>query len=234
MPRPQRLVVILAAVLVVAAVRAMGAEPLFTLSEGGRTFLYRARPGDRPSQVAEMFGLPESELQTFLAANGITDPTRVGTGFVYRIPNLAARELADRVAALEGERERLAHEAGDTSARARALTREAGEARAGAALAEARAEKLARAEHLWPLAQALAVVLAIVAAGATAVAVAATRRQRQAVRFARALSVELEDKRKTGMAERQESARRILDLETRIRTLESQLGPRVLIGGRNS
>ena len=38
----------------------------------------------------------------------------------------------------------------------------------------------------------------------------------------------------TALAERQESSRRILDLESRVRTLEAQIGPRVLIGGGRS
>ena len=37
----------------------------------------------------------------------------------------------------------------------------------------------------------------------------------------------------TGNPERQESARHILDLEQRIRTLEAKLGPKVIMGGRS-
>src|SRR5213596_576675 len=89
------------------------AEPLFTLSEDGKTFLYRARPGDHPGGVAEMFGISQRDVPAFLAANGISDATRVGAGFVYRIPNAAARALGDRTATLEAENARLKRIAGE-------------------------------------------------------------------------------------------------------------------------
>jgi len=66
-----------------------------------------------------------------------------------------------------------------------------------------------------------------------AVAVAALRRQRQAERFARTLAQELEEKRRTGLAERQESGRRILELEGKLKELETKLGLRVVVGGRS-
>jgi hypothetical protein len=212
----------------------LGAEPLFTLEDGGQTFLYRARPGDHPTAVAQMFGIPPEDIARFLADNRISDPTRVGAGFVYRVPNAAARALAERNAALEAEKARLARVAGETAAHVRALTRETRQAREGAALAEKHAARMARLEALWPAAQAALVLLGIIAAGASTVALASVRRQRQAARYARALAIELEEKRRANMAERQESARRILDLEARARALESRLGPRVVIGGRNS
>src|SRR5438477_10644384 len=93
------------------------AEPLFTLSEDGKTFLYRARPGDHPGVVAEMFGIPSRDVPAFLAANGISDATKVGAGFVYRIPNAAARALAERTAALEGEHTRWKRTAGEEAAK---------------------------------------------------------------------------------------------------------------------
>src|ERR1043166_6635724 len=92
-----------AAAILHLAVGSGAAEPLFTLSEDGKTFLYKARPGDHPGIVAEMFGIPARDVPAFLAANHITDPTRVGAGFTYRIPNAAAQGLADRVATLEQE-----------------------------------------------------------------------------------------------------------------------------------
>src|SRR5256712_13280979 len=88
------------------------AEPLFTLSEDGKTFLYRARPGDHPGVVAEMFGIPSRDIPAFLAANGISDATKVSAGFVYRIPHAAARALAERTAALHGENTRFQRPAG--------------------------------------------------------------------------------------------------------------------------
>jgi hypothetical protein len=210
------------------------AERLFALSEDGRTFEYRARPGDHPTAVALMFGLGDEDIPAFLAANGITDPTRVGAGFVYRVPNRAVDALAKRATALEGENARLTRDAREVTTRIRSLEREAREAHAGAAAAEAQAARAERIQTLWPAAQAAVVGLLIVAVGALAIATAALRRQRRADRYARTLAAELEEKRRTGLAERQESSRRILDLEARVRTLEGQLGPRVLIGGRGS
>jgi hypothetical protein len=218
MLHPRRSVVVLAGALLLAGGAPVLGQPLVDFADEGRTFLYRARPGDHPSAVARMFGVPPEELPAFLAANGITDATRVGAGFVYRIPNAPARALAERLAALEAEHARLAGEAGEAESRLRALTR----------------ELRAWLEGVWPAARAAAVVLALLAAAAVGVAGAALRRQRQAARYARALAQELDLKRQAAMAERQESARRILDLETRVRTLESQLGPRVVVGGRSS
>ena len=100
--RPKRVSFFAAATLLLA-VGSAAAEPLFTLSEDGKTFLYRARPGDHPGVVAEMFGIPSRDVPAFLAANGISDATKVGAGFVYRIPNAAARALAERTATLEAE-----------------------------------------------------------------------------------------------------------------------------------
>ena len=68
---------------------------------------------------------------------------------------------------------------------------------------------------------------------AVATAVAALRRQRQAERFARTLAQDLEEKRRIGLAERQESGRRILELETKLKDLETKLGPRVVVSGRS-
>src|SRR5262249_8850168 len=99
------------------------AEPLFTLTDDGGTFLYKARPGDLPSGVAEMFGLPQRDLPAFLSANGISDPTRVGPGFVYRIPNAAARALTERLGSLQSENARVARQLVETQAQARELTR---------------------------------------------------------------------------------------------------------------
>jgi len=226
---------VLVAVLTLAAsvVPARG-EPLFTLTDDGRTFLYKARPGDHPGIVAEMFGIPARDLPAFLAANGITDPTRVGAGFTYRIPNAAARGLADRVAALEQENAGQRRSLAEVSEKTKALTRAADDAHAAAAEAERHAQQLERLARLWPwLRLALVLlVLGLVAAGYTAVA--AVRRQGQADRWARSLAREAEEKRKAALAERQESAKRILDLEGRIRTLEAQLGPRVVISGGRS
>ncbi|TMA39664.1 MAG: hypothetical protein E6J75_08865 [Deltaproteobacteria bacterium] len=225
---------IVAAATLALIARATGSEgPLFTAEDGGRTFVYHSRPGDRPSGVATMFGIPPNDLPAFLAANGISDPTRVASGFVYHIPNAAARELSDRVGALERDNARLTRALSEAAERSEALTKETRQARESAAAAEARATRLANAERWWLTAQVL-IVLLVLALGATvALAVAAVRRQRQAERFARTLAHELEEKRKVALAERQESGRRILELETKQKELESKLGPRVVVSGRS-
>jgi len=210
------------------------AEPLFTLSEDGKTFLYRARPGDHPGVVAEMFGIPARDLPAFLAANGISDSTKVAAGFEYRIPNAAARALAERAAALEADNARLKRAAGDEKAASERLAHAAEDARAEKALAESRATRLAGLERLWPWAKAALTLLLAAAAGAFYTAVAALRRRTEAEGYARSLANDLEEKRKTTLAERQESARHILDLEQRIRTLEAKLGPRAVMGGRSA
>src|SRR5690349_9157172 len=164
---------LLVAVLTLAAsVVPACAEPLFTLTEDGRTFLYKARPGENPGIVAEMFGIPAHDLPAFLAANHITDPTRVGAGFTYRIPNAAAQGLADRVAALEQENAGQRRSLAEVSDKTRALTRAADDAHAAAAQAEHHAQQLERLASLWPwLRLALVLlVLALVAAGYTAIA----------------------------------------------------------------
>ena len=222
-----------AAAILLLAVGPGAAEPLFTLSEDGKTFLYRARPGDHPGVVAEMFGIPARDLPAFLAANGISDSTKVAAGFEYRIPNAAARALAERAAALEADNARLKRAAGDEKAASERLAHAAEDARAEKALAESRATRLAGLERLWPWAKAALTLLLAAAAGAFYTAVAALRRRTEAEGYARSLANDLEEKRKTTLAERQESARHILDLEQRIRTLEAKLGPRAVMGGRS-
>jgi len=223
---------VLAVVTMAAGARQTLAEPLFALTDDGRTFLYRARPGDNPAAVAEMFGIPARDVPAFLTANGISDATRVGAGFTYRIPNAAARALTERTAGLERDNARLTRSVAEEKERAQDLVRETAAARAAATQAETRAARLARLEALWPWAKAaiFLLVLASVAAGYTAAA--AFRRQAQGERYARTLARELEEKRKVALAERQESARRILELETRVRAFEAQAGPRVVITGR--
>jgi hypothetical protein len=234
MLHPSRVLTGVAVVGLALSARHVAAERLFTLSDDGRTFLYRARPGDQPAVVAEMFGVHPEGLSGFLASNGINDPTKVGTGFVYRIPNTALRALSDRATALETENTRLTKEVRELKESVGTLTRERDEAHGAAADSEARAANLARVQTLWPILQAALVLLTLLAGALAGVAVAALRRRAQADRYARSLAIELDDRRKVTMAERQESARHVLDLENRVRTLEAQLGPRVLVGGRGS
>ena len=234
MLHPSRVFIGVVAVGSVLSVRALAADRLFMLSDDGQTFLYRARPGDQPGAVAEMFGIHPDGVPAFLASNGITDPTKVGTGFTYRIPNAALRALSQRASALETDNARLTKELHDLKESVGGITRERDEARSASAESEGRAARLARIQTLWPLLQAAIVLLTLVAGALAGVALAALRRRAQADRYARGLATELDDRRKVTMAERQESARHVLDLENRIRTLEAQLAPRVLVGGRGS
>src|SRR5437870_6203696 len=226
---------LVAAATLVPVARATPADaPLFTSEDGGRTFVYRSRPGDHPSAVAAMFGIPPNALPAFLAANGISDPTRVASGFVYHVPNAAAHELSERVGALERDNARLTRALGEATDRTDALTKDLQHARDVSAAAEARATRLANAERWWLGGQVLIVLLVLGLGTTVAIAVAAVRRQRQAERFARTLAQELEEKRRIGLAERQESGRRILELETKLKELETKLGPRVVVSGRSS
>jgi hypothetical protein len=234
MLRNRHALVALLALVLVAGVRPSGAEPLFTLADDGRTFLYRARPGDHPAGVAEMFGIPPRDLPAFLAANGIADATRVGAGFTYRIPNAAARALGERASVLEQDNTRLTRALADEKQRTQSLAGAADQARAEAARAAERAARLDRLDRLWPWAKAAMALLALTVAGTLYTAVVAVRRQAQAETYARTLARDAEEKRKAALAERQESARRILDLENRLRALEAQLGPRVVISGRGN
>jgi hypothetical protein len=231
MPHVRRTLSALAVVLALAD--AARAESLFTLTEDGQTYLYRARPGDHPSAVAEMFGIGPKDLPTFLTANGIVDPTRVGAGFVYRIPNDPVRALTQRTTVLQAENARLVGAASADRERMQGLVRTADESHEAAAEAEARAARLARIAALWPWARAGLLGLLAAAIAAAYTAVAAIRSRAQAERYARTLARELDEKRRSALAERQESARRILDLEARVHALETQLGPRVVISGRS-
>ncbi len=233
MPHVRHLVAAVAIVAVAASTPlSAAAEPLFRLTDDGKTFLYRARPGDLPGIVAEMFGIPARDVPAFLAANGISDPTRVGAGFTYRIPNTTARALGDRITSLEGETTSLSRALAAEKDRARGLETAAAEARATAAEADARAARLSRLDRIWPWAKIAIVVLLFAAGGAVYTAVTALRRHGQVDRYARALARELEEKRKSALVERQDSARRVLDLEAKVRTLETQIRPRVVVSGR--
>jgi hypothetical protein len=204
------------------------AAPLFTLSADGRSFEYVARAGDYPSRVAEMFGISSQDLQAFLTANHIDDATRVGPGFIYRIPN----PIALRAERLQSDNARLQTEATSSRARVTALEQELEGVRTNAKAAEERADRFAGFASRWPFVRAGLVVLVLITAAALALAAAAARRQREAVRYAQTLAAELEEKRKTNLADRQERERHILDLENSIRTLEAKLGPRVVVSGR--
>jgi hypothetical protein len=229
-----QLVRALVVLAIVSASDAAWAERLFRLDEGGQTFVYRARPGDHPGAVAEMFGLTKHDMAAFLAANGISDATRVPPGFEYKVPNRAVQDLGRRATRLETKLKRVARDLAREKERNRELVRTADATRDSVAAAETRAQDLARIGTLWPWAKAAMVLLVLALAGAFVLTQNALKRQTQAERFARNLARELDEKRQAAMTERQESARRIVDLEQRLRTLEAQLGPRVVISGRTT
>ena len=222
---PRRLHQIVA-VLLLAVASAASAEPLVELAGDGRTFLYHSRPGETPGGVAQAFGIGPDRVGEFLAANGITDPTRIPAGFVYRIGN----PLAGRIDAVEAQDAELRRDAAAARARATELQRAATEARAEAATNAAARDRLDALEARWRVAV-LALTLAGLAFGAAAfVASAAVRRSGRTERHARSLALEMEEKRRTSLAERQQTAKRIIELEDRARELERQLGSRVHLG----
>jgi len=210
---PRILGIIVAVLILIVAAPAL-AEPGFELTDGGRTIVYRARPGDTASGVARALGIPAAGLDALLAAKGIGDANRVPVGFEYRVANpLAARADAAETRSAELEQRAAAAE------QALADTQRSEELRA-----EQR-HRLAQLEGRWSLALWALVGLAAGLAVAGAVASAALRRERGATRYARTMAQELEDKRRNSLAERQQSARRIVELEDRIRQLEARAHP---------
>ena len=147
-----------------------------------------------------MFGVPARELPAFLAANGIADPTRVETGFVYRIPNAPARALADRVATLERENARLAQEGTAAIELTATGSRRRRRRRAPRPSTPRRAR---HAAHGWrpcgPILQALIILLVLAAwRGAAAVVADAAGRQRRAERAGRRRGPPSSDEKRTG------------------------------------
>jgi hypothetical protein len=211
---------LLIAALALGSAHALAAEPPFEVTEDGSVFLYRARPGDVPGTVAAMFGVAPADVPAFLAANGITDATRVGVGHEYRIPNPLAQRAAEAVARAQALDRGLVEQ----RARAEALARDLASARAMVTAAERRAGRLAWFEWAWPIVVIAGTVLVLAAGAAIAFAVAVGRRTGTAERYARVLANDLEDKRRSALAERQSSAKRILELETAMRDLEMKVG----------
>lgn len=207
--------------LAIAIGTATAAEPPVQLSDDGAVILYRAQPGDLPGAVAERFGIAATELPAFLAANGITDPTRVSAGHVYRIANPLATRAADaetRATALGADLEAARSEAHALAAQVTTLT-----ARADAF--EKRSAQLERLARVWPWLQLLGIVLLLALAATGYVAYQAAGRTRSAESYARALTDQLDERRRAALAERQAAARRILSLEEHVQSLEHELAP---------
>jgi TolA-binding protein len=213
----------IALALVIVSVAAAGgpvqAGPGVELTDDGRTIVYRARPGDTPSAVAEALGVPMPQVEEALAAKGIRDGSRVPVGFEYRVPN----PLAGRVDAADARGAELERQLADAEARLAASEHQLAAVQRSEGLRAAQRQRLAQLEGRWWLALWAIVGLSIALAVSGAVAAAALRRERGATRYARTMAHELEEKRRSGLAERQQSARRIIDLEERVRQLEAQL-----------
>ncbi len=212
----------------VAAMRAAHAEPLIELTDGGRTFVYTARPGDSPGAVASAFGLPAEALPAFLAANGIEDDTAVPRGFRYRIPNPIVAETD----ALIAKQASLQRDADAAQARVAALERTLTGLRENIDFTAAQRRRLETLELRWSVATWVVTLLIAGVLVAIAFTVAAMRKERQAERWARALANEAEEKRRTGLIERQHAARHVVELEARVRELEQQIHARVRAIGR--
>jgi hypothetical protein len=205
-------------VILACAAPVLAADPLFTLSSDGTVFEYRARPGDTMAAIAGRFGIDDpagiAELQR---ANGIDDATRIPTGHVFRVPNVAAVRAANAAAAAATAAARQ----GETELRAE---RDALQAERDRLAAEA--DVLRRAVRLLPARDVALVLLIVIAVGAVGLARVAAAKERRMEQYARTLSTELEQKRKAGLAERQETAKRILDLEAQLREVEAVRGSR--------
>ena len=201
------------------------AAPPFELGDGGQTFVYRAQPGESPSVVAKSFGVPDERIGAFLMANGIKDPTRVPLGFEYRVPN----PLSPQVSALSGQVAELKRTVADRTERTTELERSVAQLTTQAKVAADKEARLQTLERRWPVALTALVVALLGIAGALWTARLALKRLDLVERRASALAHELEDRRRTVLAERQEAGHRILELENRVRQLECQ--PR-LVGGR--
>jgi hypothetical protein len=196
------------------------AEPGVTFRDDGRTIVYRARPGDTPTSVAQALGVP---LDALLAAQGIRDGARVPVGFEYRVAN----PLAARVEAAERRASDVARQLVAAESRAAAAEHQLAGVQHTEELRVDQRQRLAQLEGRWRLAFWAVVGLSLALAVAGAVATVARRRERGATHYARSMAHELEEKRRSGLAERQQSARRIVELEDRVRQLEAQLGDRV-------
>ncbi|HEY2386055.1 MAG TPA: hypothetical protein VGK30_03770 [Candidatus Binatia bacterium] len=211
--------ILVSSALLLGATSALAAEPAFTITDDGTAFVYKAKPGDQPGTVAEMFGIPQRDVPAFLSANGITDPTRVGVGHVYRIPN----PVAVRASEAEAKAQTLQRDATALQTRADQLAHDLDAARTTQASAEQRAAGLARYERLWPLVTLVGMLLLLALGVLGWIAFTALQKTGVAEERARSLASEVEEKRSAGLAERQQSARRILDFESRVRDLELQL-----------
>ena len=230
MPHGSRSIALVAVVAVgiAAGARPAGAEPLIELTDGGRTFVYTARPGDSPGAVAAAFGLRPDALPGFLAANGIKDDTAVPRGFRYRVPNPVVAET-DALLAKQAD---LTKSEEAAKARIAELERTLTGLRENIDFSAAQRRRLETLELRWSVATWVVTILIVGVLVAIAFALAAMRKEKQAERWARALAAEADEKRRTGLVDRQHMARRVVELEARVRELEQQVVARVRAIGR--
>jgi hypothetical protein len=201
------------------------AAPPFELVDGGAAIVYRTQPGDTASSVAAALGVAPDAVARFLREQGVKDPDRLPLGFPFRVPNPAitrAEAAEARAAAAEAERAKLEQ-------RARSAERALATARDSATMVEADRQRLATLETRWGIALWALVVAAVVVAGSVAVTMAALGRERRASAWARSLSLDLDEKRRAALAERQQAARRILELEDRLRHPDLRGATRVVL-----
>ena len=224
MPHRNRKIPSLLLLLIAGTVAPAAGAPPFELTDGGQTFVYRAQPGESPSAVAKSFGVPDDRVGAFLMANGIRDATRVPLGFEYRVPN----PLAPRIGALTSQVDELQRTVADRSARTTELERQLKQLQSQAALAAEKEARLETLERRWPIALTALIVALLGLGGALWTARLAVGRLDVVEKRASALAHELEDRRRTVLAERQEAGHRILELENRVRQLECQ--PRLVSG----
>jgi hypothetical protein len=211
--------ILVTSAVLLGATSALAAEPAFTITDDGTAFVYKAKPGDQPGTVAEMFGIPTKDVPAFLKANGISDPTKVGVGHVYRIPN----PVAVRATEAEARAQTLQKDASAAQTRADQLARDLESARTTQAAAEQRAASLAHYERLWPVVMIVGMALVLALGILGWIAFTALQRNGAGEERARTLASEVEEKRRAGLAERQQSAKRILVLESRVHELEMQV-----------
>jgi hypothetical protein len=166
-----------------------------------------------------MFASPQPRRQ----GERIGDATQIGSGFAYRNLNRArARVVGPDAPAASA----IAPSPARRPPRTRADTIASEARRQGRCRRRHRAPTAAPPRGLWPFMKGALILFGLIAATAVFIVRTSVSRKRQAERYAKTLATELDDRRKTSMAERQESGRRVLDLEQHIRTLEQQLAPR--------
>lgn len=201
------------------------AAPAVELADDGAVIVYRAQPGDTASAIASALGVTPEQLPAFLRENGVRDASRIPTGFAFRVANPAitrAREAAARAVAAEGERATLAD-------RLRNVERALAVAREGATFVEDDRRRLATLETRWSVALWALVACGIGLVVAVGTTVAALQRERRASAWAKSLAVDLDEKRRAALAERQQTARRIVELEDMLRRPDLRGTTRVVL-----